>query len=297
MRNPLEVKEPASTTPGDEAREQLLAGIPVTERRINLAGISTAVLEGGDGPPVILLHGPGEFAAKWIRVIPDLVTTHHVIAPDLPGHGTSAVTGGQLDADRVLAWLGELIDETCSTRPVLVGHLLGGSIAARFAARHSDRLSGLVLVNSFGLGRFRPAPSFAFALIRHTARPTARSADHLWRTCTVDLDAVRDDMDGRWEPFEAYYLDRSRDPDAKAALRALMGKVGVPVIPAEDLARIAVPTTLIWGRHNLGIRPKIGAAASARHGWPLHLIEDAADDPAIEQPEAFLAALRPALAR
>ena len=71
------------------ARERLLATMPVTERRLELAGISTAVLEGGDGPPVVLLHGPGEYAAKWMRVIPDLVTTHRVVAPDLPGHGTS----------------------------------------------------------------------------------------------------------------------------------------------------------------------------------------------------------------
>ena len=57
-----------------DARERLLAGMPVTERRLELAGVSTAVLEGGDGPPVVLLHGPGEYAAKWMRVIPDLVT-------------------------------------------------------------------------------------------------------------------------------------------------------------------------------------------------------------------------------
>ena len=61
--------------------------MPVTERRLQLAGVSTAVLEGGDGPPVVLLHGPGEYAAHWMRVIPDLVTTHRVVAPDLPGHG------------------------------------------------------------------------------------------------------------------------------------------------------------------------------------------------------------------
>ena len=44
---------------GDEARELLLAGLPVTERRLQVAGFSTAVLEGGAGPPIVLLHGPG----------------------------------------------------------------------------------------------------------------------------------------------------------------------------------------------------------------------------------------------
>lgn len=78
-----------SPAAGHDARAQLLADIPLTEHRRDLAGVSTAVLEGGDGPPMVLLHGPGEFAALWARVIPDLVKTHRVVAPDLPGHGAS----------------------------------------------------------------------------------------------------------------------------------------------------------------------------------------------------------------
>ena len=63
-------------------RERLLAGIPATQRQLQLTGVSTTVLEGGDGPPVMLLHGPGGNAAHWMQVIPDLVTTHRVVAPD-----------------------------------------------------------------------------------------------------------------------------------------------------------------------------------------------------------------------
>jgi pimeloyl-ACP methyl ester carboxylesterase len=280
---------------GVAIRERLLAGIPLTERRVTLAGIPTAVLEGGDGPPVILLHGPGEFAAKWMRIIPELVVTHRVIAPDMPGHGASQLIDGQLDADRVLAWLGALIAETCVSPPALVGHLLGGSIAARFAGDHSDQLSRLVLVDAMGLGRFRPAPTFALALIRFLARPTQSTSEHLWRRCTVDLDGVREEMGERWEAFEAYYLDRARTPSAKAALRTLMGQLGVPVIPAAKLAQITVPTALIWGRENIAMRLRIAEAASARYGWPLQVIDDAADDPALEQPEAFVQALLRAL--
>ena len=62
----------------------------------------------------------------------------------------------------------------------------------------------------------------------------------------------------------------------------------MPAIPPAELARIAVPTTLIWGRHDLATPLSVAEAASARYGWPLHVIEDAADDPPIEQPEAFL---------
>src|SRR5215211_6169098 len=96
---------------GEDARGRLLAGLPVAERRLRLVGVSTAVLEGGEGPPVVLLHGQGGFAGMWLPVIPDLVTTHRVVAPDLPGLGASEAPEGPPGAATVLAWLGELIEQ------------------------------------------------------------------------------------------------------------------------------------------------------------------------------------------
>jgi len=279
---------------GSHYRERLLAGVPVTEHRLQLAGVSTAVMEGGSGPPVVLLHGPGEFAGNWMRVIPDLVRTHRVIAPDLPGHGTSNVIDGRLDADGVLAWLSGLIERTCPSPAALVGHLLGGAIAARFAIAQGDRLTRLVLVDSLGLAPFRPSPRFALAMIAFLARPTERAYTRFMRQCSFDLDGLREQLGERWEPFIAYNLELARAPSAKTAGR-LMREIGLPRIPADDLARIAVPTTLIWGRHDRAIRLRIAEAASARYGWPLHVIESCADDPPRDQPEAFLEALRGAL--
>lgn len=89
----------------------MLIDLPVTERRLQLAGVSTAVLEGGEGPPLLLLHGPGESALWWMRVLPDLVTTHRVIVPDLPGHGDSEGSDRTLTAEGVFAWLDELIED------------------------------------------------------------------------------------------------------------------------------------------------------------------------------------------
>lgn len=281
---------------GEDSREELVAGLPVTDRRLEVAGVSTAVLEGGDGPPIILLPAPGEFGALWVRVIPDLVTTHHVIAPDLPGSGASETSGGPPDLRSVLAWLGELIDRTCPVPPVLVGHTAAGALAARFAVDHGDRLDRLILVDTYGLARFRPAPKMALAMIRVFLRPTERSLDRAFQHCFVDPEAVQAEMGERWKWMAAYALDRFRTPSVKAAGRSL-GPQLVSAIPSEDLARIAVPTTLIWGRHDLGVRLKIAEVASARYGWPLHVIENAADDPAIERPEAFLQALRAALGR
>jgi len=66
---------------------------------------------------------------------------------------------------------------------------------------------------------------------------------------------------------------------------------------AKDLDRITVPTTLIRGRHDLGVRLNVVDPASAGYRWPRHVIENARDDPAIEQPQAFLRALHAALGK
>jgi pimeloyl-ACP methyl ester carboxylesterase len=276
-------------------RDRLLAGTPLTERRLELTGVSTAVLEGGSGPPVVLLHGAGEFAAVWMRVIPTLLGTRRLVVPDLPGHGASVASGDPPDAERVVAWLVELIERTCPSPPVLVGRGLGGAIAARFVVEHGDRVARLVLVDSYGLDRYRPTPRFALAMLRFIARPTERSQERLFRQCVTDLDGLREQLGEQEALLEAYALEGARSPSQKSALRTLMPLLGPPVIPRAELARIAVPTTLIWGRHDQQVRLEVARAASARHGWPLHVIDDAGDDPGTEQPQAFLRALDAAL--
>ena len=280
---------------GETARRELLALIPVTERQLQLAGISTAVLEGGGGPPLVLLHGPAGYAAHWMRVIPGLVATHRVVAPDLPGHGASGFCDGPLDTERVLAWLAELIDRTCTSPPALVGQLLGGAIAARFASRHPERVSRLVLIDTFGLSAFRPAREFSLALRAFLAQPTEQTHECLWRQCAFDLDGLRQRMGQRWQPFAAYNLDRIRTPHVQAALQALLQLFESPIAP-DELARIAVPVTLIWGRHDRATPLSVAETASTSYRWPLHVIDDANDDPPIEQPEALLRVLRLALA-
>jgi pimeloyl-ACP methyl ester carboxylesterase len=279
----------------ESPREELLGDLPVTERRHDLAGVSTSVLVGGAGHSLVLLHGPGESAVGWMRVIPELVASHHVIAPDLPGHGRSRVEEGvTMDRRRALAWLGELIDRESPEPPTLVGHVLGGAMAARFAVDRGEKLGRLVLVDSLGLVPFRPAPRFALTMLGFVLRPTAKSYDRFMRQCSFDLDGLRKDMGSLWEPFVEYNLSLARS--LSPAARRLMREVGLPRIPPEDLARIEVPTTLVWGRHDRANRLRVAELASERYGWPLHVIEDCADDPARDRPEAFLDALGSALA-
>jgi len=282
--------------PADGARQAVLAGAPVEERRLRPGGIPTAVLEGGDGPPMVLLHGPGEFAAGWLPVLPDLVRTHRVVVPDLPGHGASGAPDGTLDADRVLRWLAELIERTCPSPPILVGRVVGGAVGARFAADHPGALDGLVLVDTLGLTGFDPDPRFALAMHRFLGRPDADSYHRFMEFCAFDLDRVRERLGGRWRPFAAYAVERAGDPGVQAATGALIEHFAATAIPADVLDRIDVPTSLIWGRHDLATPLRVAEQAATRHGWPLHVIDSAGDDPVLDRPEEFLHALRAAVA-
>ncbi len=269
-------------------RAALLAGMPVDERRLELAGISTAVLEGGEGPPLLLLHGPGAYAASWQTVIPLLATSYRVVAPDLPGHGASKIGDGALDADRVLRWLGDLIEQTCAAPPVVVGQLIGGAIGARFAAAHGDAVDRLVLVVPFGLAPFEPTPAFGAALNGFLAAPGEATHDALWEHCVFDLDALRARPATRWQLLKAYNLERAEDPNGGSALHALLEQFGFPAIADELLQEIAVPTSLVWGRHDSIVPLTVAQRASARFGWPLHVLEHAGNEPALEAPEEFV---------
>jgi pimeloyl-ACP methyl ester carboxylesterase len=279
----------------EDLRARLLNGFPVSERRLSLNHLSTAVLEGGDGPPIVLLHGPAAYAAQWRHVIPALVTTHRVIAPDLPGHGATDAIDDPPDREFVAGWLDDLIECTCPVAPVVVGHTLGGAMAARFASARIDRLAALVLVDTLGLSSFQPSLAFATALHAFLSDPNEETVDTLWGQCLFDLPRVRGRLAQEWDVINAYTLDRVLAPGRLSSLRHLMDQFGMPAIPGDDLARIAVPTTLIWGREDQATPLTIAQAVSARFGWPLHVIDDAADDPTLDQPDVFLRALRQVL--
>jgi pimeloyl-ACP methyl ester carboxylesterase len=269
----------------------LLDGSTITERRIDIAGVPTAVLECGAGPPVMLLHGPVESAIGSRDTIVALGATHRVLAPDLPGHGESAAPA-DLDRDWTLAWLDELIAATCAVPPVLVGRVLGGAIAIRYGVEHAGRISRLVLVDTLGLAPFEPAPPFGEALQRFLAEPTSRTHDQLMEYCAHDFDALRARLGERWTAIAEYAVDRARVPATLSAAMALMTEFGMTAIDEGTLARVGVPTTLIWGRYDLATPLRVAESASRAFGWPLHVIDRAADDPGLEQPEAFVSVLR-----
>jgi pimeloyl-ACP methyl ester carboxylesterase len=283
------------TSDPDRLAARLIEGLPVMHQRLDVAGVSTSLLEGGEGPPLLLLHGQGGFAEIMAPFIRMTVDRYHVIVPDLPGMGRSTIRSGTLSGGRVTEWLTGLIAKTCDQPPVVLGASMGGSIAMRLAVARGDELLRLILVDSGSLGRFLPPPSLLLALILLIRKPDRASIARLQRQIFRDADRVRTAAGERLEALEDYQIDRAREPTVSAANRTLLRAVGTKPVPAEELRRIHVPVALIWGRQDRVMPFRYAERASAAYGWSLYPIDDAGHLPFVEQPLAFEAALTAAL--
>src|SRR5919106_1749016 len=128
---------------------------------------------GGEGPPLVLVHGFSGSATNFTLLAPLLARHRRVLIPDLPGHGRSEPLpaapslNGYADRVRHLAAL-----EGILPAPV-VGHSLGGSVALRTALRWPADISGLVLAASAGIGSGTRRAQVWLAVIGRT-RPGRR---------------------------------------------------------------------------------------------------------------------------
>ena len=106
---------------------------------------------GTDGIPVVFLHSFAGDSGHWASQLSHLRHHRRALAIDLRGHGKSAAPR---DGDYSLAALARDVDVVVDAlgikRFVLVGHSLGGAVAIAYAARHSSRVAGLVLVDAPG---------------------------------------------------------------------------------------------------------------------------------------------------
>ena len=127
------------------------------------------------------------------------------------------------------------------------------------------------------------------------ADPQPATHRALWQYCAHDLDGLVARMGPTWAALEAYAIERARTPSVQAAIGASLEALARRCRPRSS-ARLGVPTCLLWGRHAMAIPLGVAEAARDRYGWPLHVVEDAGDDAPIEQPDAFVAALRACLA-
>ncbi|MBI3691630.1 MAG: alpha/beta fold hydrolase, partial [Mycolicibacterium aromaticivorans] len=118
---------------------------------------------GGDGPPVVLLHGGGPGASglsNFSRNIDALASSHRVVVPDMPGYGRSSKYVDHRDPFGYLAdTLRGLLDELGMATAHLVGNSYGGAAALRLALDTPHRVNKLVLMGPGGIGTTRGLPT------------------------------------------------------------------------------------------------------------------------------------------
>ena len=216
---------------------------------------------------LVLLHGVNDHAGTWFTVAPALAQRFRVILPDLPGHGESEPCDGALP-------LSMLVDRIAAILPhepfTLLGNSLGGWIATLYTLRHPDRVQTLILEASGGIDRPFAVPVLA------TNREEAE----------VILRAVHGPKFVAPEWVIDALLERARDSPmlrvTEAAEHFLDSRLG----------ELRVPAHLIWGADD-GVLPVAYAEELQRGiaGAQLHVLEEAAHIPHLQQPQRFLACL------
>jgi pimeloyl-ACP methyl ester carboxylesterase len=111
-------------------------------------GTTLHVRVGGTGPAVVLLHGYGDTGDMWAPLAADLARTHTVIVPDLRGMGLSARADTGFEKVNEAEDIVGVMDALHAPRADVVAHDIGNMVAYALAARHSDRVTKLVLMDA-----------------------------------------------------------------------------------------------------------------------------------------------------
>lgn len=249
------------------------------ERKVAVRGgmFETEVIEDGNGPPLLYLHGvngvqPGDpFLARLAR-------QHRVIAPRMPGFGESTGTEQLNDLHDLIYYELDLLDALNLRGLPVIGHSLGGMIAAELAAVQPDRVSALTLIAPMGL--WNPAhPVADFFSMAPTALAAATYHDP---ASPIAQAAGRPPEDN--EAYIAFMLDRAKS-------LATAAKYLWP-IPNRGLNRrahrITAPTLLVWGESDRIVPPQYAEDFQATIAdTRVETIAEAGHLPQVEQPDAL----------
>src|SRR6202795_3673048 len=117
-----------------------------TERFAKVNGTRLRYLIGGQGNPVVLLHGYAETGHMWLPIMPLLAKNHTVIVPDLRGAGDSSKPDSGYDKKNMAVDIHDLVVSLGFKRVEMVGHDIGLMVAYAYAAQFPQETERLVLM-------------------------------------------------------------------------------------------------------------------------------------------------------
>ena len=272
--------------------------------RIRAAGITLAAYETGstasDARTVLLLHGLGHWTdGAWGRLVPQLDPALRYLAIDLPGFGASDRPDTTYDAAYFRAVLDAALAALSLQRFALIGHSLGGFIAADLAGAHADRVTHLALIAPAGFSRTPRYLAYAlaseFARRLFVPRPSRGFVARIFRRGVADpaaLDSAH--IDRAYELAQDFAVRRAFASVYAGAIRTFLGRRRLH----DRFARFRGPVFCAWGARDRYIGP--GALREITRVYPQAetlLLERCGHFPALEEPRRLGAALRAFLAR
>ena len=244
----------------------------LTARDLRVDGLRVHLYQGGQGAPLLLLHGftVGSSRLTYSPVLGPLAEHFEVIAPDLPGYGLSDSPDPFYTTHDYVRFLERLLDTLGLTRVNLIGFSKGGAIALGFALEHPERVERLMLVSAFSLSR-----NVSFPLLPYLALQSPWLVKFFWRSLR------------RYKRLLPWYLRRLIFGNARAVTEQLLAEVREPLSReggeaafmawlrgemgiwnyrtnySRDLDHLRVPTLLLHGTRDLVV-PVRGARKAAR---------------------------------
>jgi 2-hydroxy-6-oxonona-2,4-dienedioate hydrolase len=271
-----------------------LQGVPFRQAYLDVRGVRTRVIEAGDGPPLVLLHGTGGHAEAYARNVEAHAEHFHVYAIDMVGHGYSAMPDIDYGPQSYVDFLRDLADAIGEEKLFVSGESLGAQVAAWFAIQHPKRVHKIVMNTGMllppdDLGR-QDFLEFIELTKKATGAPTRDAIRERLRWLVHEDHSVTDELiEVRFQIYTQPGRAENIGKIGKASLATLLDeKVVAQWTHAGLLKQISCPTLVLWTRHNPGQRlPLAEEGAKLIPHAELVVFENSAHWPQWEEPEAF----------
>src|SRR5438552_3960786 len=267
---------------------------PLRERYEEVDGARLRYLVGGEGPPLVLVHGLGGAASNWAELAPLLATRFRLLVPELAGHGRSAPLRSARSLDAFAEQVAALMAREGMSSAAVVGHSLGGTIALRLAVLRPELVSALVLAAPAGITSStstaanvitmlvisRPGRAVSpFRRVIAARKPLRYPAFWWWQVSDPAALSPR--------AVEGFLEGPGLHEDIATAGRALIGHDPRPYL--ED---VQCPVLVLWGARDRLVPLADGFAFARRLRAPLRALADCAHLLVGERPEACAAAIQ-----
>jgi len=206
------------------------------ERTVTVQGIATHLFEAGSPTAHALLYLHGTFLGNlWLEFHQVLSQRFHIFVPDIPGFGLTERPEWMRDMSDYILYYRDLLDELSLDKPMVVGHSLGGWMAAELAVWYPERVKKLVLANSAGI-RVKGIP-VAHIFAMNPQELLSASFDNFLAAMPLMPAEMNAD----------YLLSQYRQ---RTTLASLAWNPSYDPKLERRLQRVKCPTLVIWGQND-----------------------------------------------